>query len=60
MSAIFKPHTPLASRLQASNLPDWQLQDAKNRFSQVVRAAKDGVPHWVTVHGQASGCGAVC
>lgn len=31
---------------------DWQLQDAKNRFSQVVRAARDGVPQWVTVHGK--------
>ncbi len=31
---------------------DWQLQDAKNRFSQVVRAAREGVPQWVTVHGQ--------
>jgi antitoxin Phd len=32
--------------------PDWQLQDAKNRFSQVVRAAQSGVPQWVTVHGK--------
>jgi prevent-host-death family protein len=31
---------------------DWQLQDAKNRFSQVVRAAREGVPQWVTVHGK--------
>ena len=31
---------------------DWQLQDAKNRFSQVVRAAQAGVPQWVTVHGK--------
>ena len=42
----------------SNNLPlrplqtDWQLQDAKNRFSQVVRAAREGVPQWVTVHGQ--------
>lgn len=38
--------------LLTSNSPDWQLQDAKNRFSQVVRAARDGVPQWVTVHGK--------
>jgi prevent-host-death family protein len=31
---------------------DWQLQDAKNRFSKVVRAAREGVPQWVTVHGK--------
>lgn len=34
------------------NPTDWQLQDAKNRFSQVVRAAREGVPQWVTVHGK--------
>ena len=37
---------------QAALQPDWQLQDAKNRFSQVVRAAQAGVPQWVTVHGK--------
>ena len=38
--------------LPESNLPDWQLQDAENRFSQVVSAARNGVPQWVTVHGK--------
>jgi len=52
MNAIFKPQALLNATLQATNLPDWQLQDAKNRFSQVVRAARDGVPQWVTVHGK--------
>jgi prevent-host-death family protein len=47
MSALLK-------NLQAFPVPqpDWQLQDAKNRFSQVVRAAQSGVPQWVTVHGK--------
>ena len=52
MNAVFKPQTIPAAKLQAPSLPDWQLQDAKNRFSQVVRAARDGVPQWVTVHGK--------
>ena len=52
MNAVFKPQSLPISKLQASNLPDWQLQDAKNRFSQVVRAAREGVPQWVTVHGK--------
>lgn len=43
----------VALKLDQALLPaDWQLQDAKNRFSQVVRAARDGVPQWVTVHGK--------
>lgn len=32
--------------------PEWQLQDAKNKLSQVVKAAGEGVPQWVTVHGK--------
>jgi prevent-host-death family protein len=31
---------------------DWQLQDAKNRFSEVVKRARDEGPQIVTVHGQ--------
>jgi prevent-host-death family protein len=30
----------------------WKLQDAKARFSEVVRRAKAGEPQWVTVHGK--------
>lgn len=30
----------------------WQLQDAKNRFSEVVKRARDDGPQAVTVHGQ--------
>lgn len=52
MNAVFNNHLKTPVTLPAPNLPDWQLQDAKNRFSQVVRAARDGVPQWVTVHGK--------
>ena len=31
---------------------DWQLQDAKNRFSEVVKRARDEGPQTVIVHGQ--------
>jgi len=31
---------------------DWQLQDAKNRFSKVVNKARDDGPQTVTVHAQ--------
>ena len=30
----------------------WQLQDAKNRFSELVKRARDDGPQTVTVHGQ--------
>jgi antitoxin Phd len=29
----------------------WQLQDAKNRFSEVVRKAREDGPQVITVHG---------
>ena len=55
MNAVLKnqrhPQT-VSSAFKTPAMPDWQLQDAKNRFSQVVRAARDGVPQWVTVHGK--------
>ena len=31
---------------------EWQLQDAKNRFSELVRRANDEGPQTVTVHGK--------
>jgi prevent-host-death family protein len=31
---------------------DWQLQEAKNRFSEVVKRAREEGPQTVTVHGQ--------
>ena len=30
----------------------WQLQEAKNRLSQLVKAANQGVPQYITVHGK--------
>ena len=33
-------------------MQDWQLQDAKNRFSEVVKRARENGPQTVTVHGQ--------
>ena len=30
----------------------WKLQDAKARFSEVFRMAREGEPHAVTVHGK--------
>ena len=35
-----------------SPLPGWKLQDAKARFSQVVRQAQASGPQRVTVHGK--------
>ena len=32
--------------------PSWKLQDAKARFSELVRRARDGEPQTVTVHGK--------
>jgi prevent-host-death family protein len=31
---------------------EWQLQDAKNRFSELVRRARDEGPQSVSVHGK--------
>jgi antitoxin Phd len=39
-------------KLEQSALPRWQLQDAKNRFSALVKAAAGGTAQVVTVHGQ--------
>lgn len=35
-----------------SHTPDWSLQDAKNRFSAVVEAARRGEPQRVTRRGK--------
>lgn len=31
---------------------EWQLQEAKNKFSQVVKEADKGKPQFITVHGK--------
>ncbi len=33
-------------------MQDWQLQVAKNRFSELVKRAREDGPQTVTVHGQ--------
>ncbi|MFT5115600.1 MAG: antitoxin Phd [Parasphingorhabdus sp.] len=33
---------------------NWQLQEAKNKFSQVVKLAREDGPQIITVHGQPS------
>ena len=43
-------HIPITST-QGPKLPQWQLQEAKNRFSAVVKAAAGGAAQVVTVHG---------
>lgn len=30
----------------------WQLQEAKNKFSQLVKQAQQGKPQYITVHGK--------
>lgn len=44
-------HSPTTFNRQGSGLPQWQLQEAKNRFSAVVKAAASGSAQIVTVHG---------
>ena len=44
---------PVPPQGLAEPLPQWQLQEAKNRFSAVVKAAQDQA-QVVTVHGQAA------
>ncbi|HEX5306559.1 MAG TPA: type II toxin-antitoxin system Phd/YefM family antitoxin [Dyella sp.] len=36
----------------SAGLPSWKLEDAKARFSELVRLARDRGPQRVTVHGQ--------
>ena len=31
---------------------EWQLQEAKNKLSHLVKEAKKGVPQYITVHGK--------
>jgi len=33
-------------------MQEWQLQDAKNRFSEVVKRSREDGPQTVTVHGR--------
>jgi antitoxin Phd len=50
---IQSPKNPRAARRGTNtSLPAWKLQDAKARFSQVVREALEHGPQRVTVHGK--------
>lgn len=33
---------------------EWQLQEAKNKLSHLVKEAKKGVPQYITVHGKST------
>jgi prevent-host-death family protein len=33
---------------------EWQLQEAKNKLSQLIKAANQGVPQYITVHGKSA------
>lgn len=43
---------PAATDAGAAALPAWKLEDAKARFSEVVRLAREQGPQRVTVRGQ--------
>ena len=47
-------HQRDSSRMQGKRAPSdrWRLQDAKARFSEVVRLAREHGPQRVTVHGR--------
>ena len=34
------------------NTQSWQLQEAKNKFSRLVKEARQGIPQFITVHGE--------
>jgi len=34
------------------NIKNWQLQEAKNKLSYVVKEARQGKPQYITVHGK--------
>lgn len=44
-------HASNTPKITNTQLPQWQLQEAKNRFSAVVKAAATGPAQVVTVHG---------
>lgn len=46
------PHSPAKPRPQRSQPGHWLLQDAKARFSELVRLVRSEGPQHVTVHGR--------
>lgn len=53
MTRLAKPKPPLTRRQpRGTRAAYWPLQDAKARFSELVRRVKDEGPQHVTVHGR--------
>ena len=53
MTSIYKTKSMPPSALRSQSRPGyWPLQDAKARFSELVRTAKNEGPQHVTVHGR--------
>lgn len=44
--------TSVVSATTGAGLPAWKLEDAKSRFSELVRLARENRPQRVTVRGQ--------
>ncbi|MEA2236824.1 MAG: hypothetical protein QOC81_1548 [Thermoanaerobaculia bacterium] len=42
----------MTRKQEADNAARWAVQDARARFSEVVRKAKTEGPQWITVHGR--------
>jgi prevent-host-death family protein len=49
-----KPSPASRSRQRGANRSEWQLQDAKARFSELFRLARERGPQRVTRHGKTS------
>ena len=47
-----KPARPRPLKAKAARVKTWRLQDAKARFSELVRLAQSSGPQRVTVHGR--------
>lgn len=47
-----RPGLARAGAVTQGELPSWELEDAKARFSEVVRLARERGPQRVKVHGQ--------
>lgn len=54
MTSLLKTSTPTAAKTRPPRIRDghWVLQDAKARFSELVRLVRSEGPQHVTVHGR--------
>jgi len=46
------PKSESPASVQLKNLKGWKLEDAKARFSEVVRLARENAPQLITVRGE--------